>query len=195
LRLGEGEFPSELDRANLGAFLLAFLWAPFHRLWGWFAVFVVLEVLESAVGLSAPGLFGGLLEQPAVMVGFRIVYWAVTVAFALRANRLVWTAERKRTAGATGGSAPRQPSLVSRYAANQRVWTVVGVILLVGTPLSLLIGAVTSVPGAVVDVAVTVGTQAVLLAGLFAYDVVRRAQRQTQSQQGTLPADEGSRRE
>jgi hypothetical protein len=70
---------------------------------------------------------------------------------------------------------------VSRYASNQRVWTLVGLILLVGTPLSLLIGSVSSIPGAAVDVAVTVGTQAVLLAGLFAYDKVRIALRQTQS--------------
>jgi hypothetical protein len=62
LRLGEGEFPPELDRVNFGAFLLAFLWAPFHRLWGWFGVFVVLEALESAMGLSPPRFFGGLVR-------------------------------------------------------------------------------------------------------------------------------------
>lgn len=181
LRLGEGEFPPELDRVNFGAFLLAFLWAPFHRLWGWFGVFVLLEALESAMGLSAPGFFGGVLDQPVVMVGFRIVYWTVTVAFALRANRLVWTEERKRAARTKGESVLRRPSLVSRYASNQRVWALVGLILLVGTPLSLLIGSVNSIPGAVVDVAVTVGTQAVLLAGLFVYDRVRIAHRRTQS--------------
>jgi hypothetical protein len=180
-RLGEGEFPPELDRVNFGAFLLAFLWAPSHRLWGWFGVFVVLEAIESAMGLSAPGFVGGVFEQPGVMVGFRIVYWMVTVAFALRANRLVWTGERKRAARTNGESVPRQASLVSRYASNQRVWTFVGLILFVGTPLSLLIGPVNSVPGAVADVAVTVGTQAILLAGLFVYDRVRIANRQTQS--------------
>jgi hypothetical protein len=180
-RLGEGEFPLGLDRVNFGAFLMAFLWAPFHRLWGWFGVFVVLEALESAMGLSAPGFFGGVFEQPVAMVGFRIVYWTVTVAFALRANRLVWTEERKRAARTKGESVLRRPSLVSRYASSQRVWTLVGLILLVGTPLSLLIGSVNSIPGAVVDVAVTVGTQAVLLAGLFVYDRVRIARRKTQS--------------
>ena len=181
LRLGEGEFPPELDRVNFGAFLLAILWAPVHRLWGWFGVFVVLEALESAMGLSAPGFLGGVLEQPVMLVGFRIVYWTVTVAFALRANRLVWTEQRKRAARTKDRSVPRQPSLVSRYASNQRVWTLVGLILLVGTPLSLLIGSVNSVPGAAVDVAVTVGTQGVLLVGLFVYDRVRIARRQTQS--------------
>ncbi len=179
-RLGEGEFPPELDRVNFGAFLLAFLWAPFHRLWGWFGVFVILEALESAMGFSAPGSLGGLFEQPVVMVGFRIVYWTVTVAFALRANRLVWTEQSKRAARTKGESVPRPPSLASRYASNQRVWTLVGIVLLVGTPLTLLIGSVNSIPGAFVDVAVTVGTQAVLLAGLFAYDRVRIAHRQTQ---------------
>jgi hypothetical protein len=173
-RIGEGEFPPELDRVNYGAFLLAFLWAPVHRLWGWFGVFLVLEALESAMGLSAPGFLGGVFERPAVTVGFRIVYWTVTVAFALRANRLVWTQERKRAARTKGESAPRRPALVSRYASNQRVWALVGLILLVGTPLSLLIGPVSSIPGAVVDVAVTVGAQAVLLAGLFVCDRVRR---------------------
>jgi hypothetical protein len=179
-RLGEGEFPPELDRVNFGAFLLAFLWAPFHRLWGWFGVFVVLEALESAMGFSAPGSLGGLFEQPVVMVGFRIVYWTVTVAFALRANRLVWTEQSKRAARTKGQSVPRRPSLASTYASHQRVWTLVGIVLLVGTPLTLLIGSVNSIPGAFVDVAVTVGTQAVLLAGLFAYDRVRIAHRQTQ---------------
>jgi hypothetical protein len=178
-RLGEGEFPLGLDRVNFGAFLLAFLWAPFHRLWGWFGVFVVLEGLESAMGLSAPGFLGGVFEQPAVVVGFRIVYWTVTVAFALRANRLVWAEARKRAARTEAEPVPRRPSLVSRYCSNQRVWTLTGLILLVGAPLSLLIGSVRSIPGAVVDVAVTVGTQVVLLAGLFVYDRVRIARRQT----------------
>jgi hypothetical protein len=58
-RLGEGEFPPELDTVNFGAFLLGVLWAPFHRLWGWFAVFVVLEVLESVMELSTPRFLGG----------------------------------------------------------------------------------------------------------------------------------------
>jgi hypothetical protein len=144
-------------------------------------VFVVLEALESAMGFSAPGFLGGVLEQPVMLAGFRIVYWTVTVAFALRANRLVWTEQRKRAARTKDRSVPRQPPLVSRYASDQRVWTLVGLILLVGTPLSLLIGSVNSVPGAAVDVAVTVGTQAVLLVGLFVYDRVRIARRQTQN--------------
>jgi hypothetical protein len=180
-RLGEGRFPPELDRVNFGAFLLAFLWAPFHRLWGWFGVFLVLEALESAISLSAPGSIGGVFEQPVVMVGFRIVYWTVTIVFALRANRLVWTHERERAERTKGESVPRRPSLVSRYGSNQRVWTLVGLILLVGTPFSLLIGSVNRIPGAVADVAVTVGTQAVLLAGLFVYDRVRIAHGRTQS--------------
>lgn len=181
LRLGGGEFPPELDRVNFGAFLLAFLWAPFHRLWGWFGVFVLLEALESAMGLSAPGFLGGVFEQPVVTVGFRIVYWTVTVAFALRANRLVWEQERKRVARTTRQSAARPPSLVSRYVSNQRVWTLIGVILLVGMPLSLLIGPVNRISGAVADVAVTVGTQAALLVGLFVYDRVRIAHQHKQS--------------
>jgi hypothetical protein len=176
-RLGEGEFPPRLDRVNFGAFLVAFLWAPFHRLWGWFGVFVLLEVLESAMGLAAPGFLGGVFEQPVVVVGFRIVYWTVTVAFALRANRLVWTEESKRAVRAKGEAVMRRPSLVSSYVSNQRIWTLAGVILLAGAPLSLLVGPVNSVPGAGVDVAVTVGTQVVLLAVLFVYDRVRVARR------------------
>ena len=179
-RLGEGEFPPELDRVNFGAFLLAFIWAPFHRLWGWFGVFAVLEALESAMGLSSPGFLGGALEQPAVVVGFRVVYWSVTVAFALRANRLVWEEERKRAARTEDSAAARRPPLVSRYAANQRIWTLVGLVLLVVTPLSLLIGSVRSVPGAVVDVAVTIGVQATLLVGLWAYDRMRITRRRAQ---------------
>jgi hypothetical protein len=66
---------------------------------------------------------------------------------------------------------------VSKYVSNERVWTLVGLVLLAGTPLSLLIGPVSSIPGAVGDVAVTVGTQAVLLVGLFVYDRVRVARR------------------
>ena len=121
LRLGEGELPRELERVNFGAFLLAVLWAPFHRLWGWFGVFVALEVLESVMGMSRLRFFGGALERPAAMVAFRIVYWTVTVAFALRANRLVWTEERKRALRTKGRSGARRPSLVSKYSSNQRV--------------------------------------------------------------------------
>lgn len=178
-RLGEGDFPPELDRVNFGAFLLAFLWAPFHRLWGWFAAFAALETLESAIGLSTPTFLGGVLRQPVVMAGFRIVYWSVTVVFALRANRLVWAEERRRAARARGGSVPKPPSAVSRYASNERVWALVGVVLLAGAPLSLLIGPVGNSPGNVADVLVTVGTQAVLLAVLFAYDRVRTSRTRT----------------
>jgi hypothetical protein len=174
-RLGEGGFPPALNRVNFGAFLLAFLWAPVHRLWGWFAVFVLLEGLESAMGLSAPGAFGGIFEQPAVTVGFRVVYWAITLVFALRANRLVWEHERTRTAATDGASDVRRSRLVTAYASDQRIWAIVGLILLAVTPLSLLIGSVRSVAGAAGDVAVTVGTQTVLLAGLFVYDRVRLA--------------------
>jgi hypothetical protein len=166
---------------NFGAFLLGFLWAPSHRLWGWFSVFVALEVLESAIGLNARGFLGGVFERPAAMVAFRIVYWTVTVAFALRANRLVWAEERKRAARMKGASAGRLPSPASRYAFNQRVWTGVGLVLLVASPLSLLIGSVSRTPGAVVDVAVTVGTQAILLVGLWVYDRMRITRRPTQS--------------
>jgi hypothetical protein len=133
------------------------------------------------MGLNKPRLLGGALEQPVVMVTFRIVYWTLTVAFALRANRLVWAVERKRAARAKAESVLMRPSLVSRYASNQRVWALVGLVLLIGAPLSLLIGSVSSIPGAVVDVAVTVGTQAILLVGLFVYDRVRIAHRRTQS--------------
>jgi hypothetical protein len=178
LRLGEGEFPPELDRVNFGAFLLGVLWAPFHRLWGWFAVFVVLEALESAMGLSSPRFLGGVFARPVTMVAFRIVYWTVTVAFALRANRLVWTEECKRGARTDGAPVRGRPFLVSRYVSNQRVWTLVGLILLAVTPLSLLVGPVNSIPGAVADVVVTVGTQAILLAGLWLYDRMRIANRQ-----------------
>jgi hypothetical protein len=176
-RLGEGEFPPGLDRVNFGAFLLAFIWAPAHRLWGWFGVFFVLEALESVMGLSTPGFLGGAFERPVVMVAFRIVYWTVTVAFGLRANRLVWAEECKRAARTEGEAGPRRPSLVSRYESNQRVWALVGLILLVGSPLSLLIGSVNSIPGAVADVAATVGAQAVLLVALFVYDKARTSRR------------------
>lgn len=179
LHVGEGEFPVELDRVNFGAFLLAFLWAPAHRLWGWFAVFAALETLESAMGLSAPGFLGGVFERPAVMIGFRVVYWSATVVFALRANRLAWRAQQKLAARATRGGTARRRALVSKYASNQRVWALVGIVLLVGTPLSLLVSSVRSVPGAAQDVAVTVGTQAVLLVGLWLYDRSRVAHIQT----------------
>jgi hypothetical protein len=144
-------------------------------LWGWFAVFVVLEALESAMGLSSPQFLGGVFEQPAAMFAFRVVYWSVTIAFALRANRLVWSAESRRTARTRGGTTPRLPALVSRYVSHQRTWTLAGLILLAAAPLSLLIRSVSSRPGAIADVAVTVGTQAILLVGLFVYDRVRLA--------------------
>jgi len=176
LRLGEGEFPPDLDRVNFGALLLAFIWAPSHGLWGWFGVFAVLEALESVIGLNVR-LLGGAFEQPVAMIAFRIVYWTVTVAFALQANRLVWADERGRAAGAKNGTAPKPGFLVAKYVSNQRVWTWVGLVLLAGAPLSLLIGSVNRIPGAAADVLATFATQAVLLAGLFVYDRMRIARR------------------
>lgn len=178
-RLGEGDFPHGLDRVNLGAFLLAFLWAPFHRLWAWFAVFVVLEALESVLGLSAPGFLGGLLEQPAVVVGFRVVYWTLTVVFALRANRLVWALQRERGSRAAREPGVKRPPLTSSYVSNQRIWALIGLLALVAMPLFLFIGPVKAIPGAVGDVAVTTGVQAILLGALFMYDRVRTARRRT----------------
>ena len=181
--MGEGEFPLELDRVNFGAFLLAVIWAPFHRLWAWFGVFVVLEVLESAMGLGALRFFGGVFEQPAAMVAFRIVYWTVTVVFALRANRLVWTEERKRAARAEGVSPSRSGPPSSRGTPPTSVsWTLVGLILLVATPLSLLIGFGEQQSEAPSSMwLVTVGIQAILLVGLWGYDRLRIAHRQTQA--------------
>lgn len=177
LRLGEGEFPARLDRVNFGAFLLAVLWAPWHRLWGWFAVFVALEILESVVGLTGLTFFPGALAQLVAMTTFRIVYWTVTVAFAMRANRLVWARSGKVVADGDAASNRPRPGSVSTYIAHQRLWTVAGLIGLILAPLSLLIGSVRGIPDAVFDVAVTVGVQAVLLVGLFAYDKMRSAGR------------------
>jgi hypothetical protein len=181
LRLGEGEFPPEVDRVNFGAFLLAVLWAPFHRLWLWFGVFVALEVLEAVMGLSTPRFFDGPLSQLVAMVVFRVVYWTVTVAFALRANRLVWTEEHDRAARAQGESVLKRPATVAKYVSNQRVWAAVGLVALAVAPLSLLIGSAGSSPGVVGDVAATVGTQTILLAGLFVHDRLRIARRQPRS--------------
>jgi hypothetical protein len=177
LRLGEGDFPPELDRVNFGAFLLGVLWAPWHRLWGWFGAFVALEILESVIGLTMLRFLGGALVQLVAMVTFRIVYWTVTVAFALRANRLVWTEERKRAARPRGPAVPRRPARVAEYLAAQRIWTVAGLIILAGTPLLLLVGSISGSSGVVVA---TVGTQTILLAPLFAYDKMRVARRSAQ---------------
>lgn len=166
LHLGEGDFPPQLDRVNYGAFLLSFLWAPAHRLWGWFAVFVALEALESAIGFNAP-ILGGVFEQPLALLAFRIVYWAITLWFALQANRLAWSVARKRA------ESSRPTPTLARYAAHQRAWTVAGIVLLAAAPLSLLVESVRTMPGAVGDVVATVAAQAVLLAALFVYDRVR----------------------
>ena len=174
LRLGDGALPRELDHANYGAFLLAVLWAPIHRLWGWFAVFVALEALESVIGLNA-NFLGGVFEQPLGMVVFRTIYWGLTVAFALQANRLVWAEHGRRAVRAPEGARPRP--LTARYVGNQRIWTIVGVGLLVAGPLSLLVPAVGGLPGALGDVVTTTGAQVILLVALFAWNRVRARRR------------------
>lgn len=175
-RLGEGELPQELDRVNYGAFLLAVLWAPWHGLWGWFGLFVAMEVLESIIGLTGLRFLGGPLARSVAMNAFRLAYWWVTVAFALRANRLVW--ERRRAAVAAGaGRGRRPPALVSRYLSNQRIWTVVGLVGLAATPLSLLVPSLASSPDAVTDVVVTGGVQVALLVALFVHDRLLAARR------------------
>lgn len=169
LRLGEGEFPAELDRVNFGAFLLGVLWAPWHRLWGWFAVLVAMEILESVVGLTMLRFLGGMVAQIIGMVVFRIGYWTVMVVFGLRANRLVWNAEERRVARA-GGSPSRRPALITKYVAAERVWAVVGLVLLALAPLSLLFGFPGSRSDVMFDVVSTIGTQIILMIALFVYD-------------------------
>ena len=181
LHLGEGEFPDALDRVNFGAFLLSALWAPWHGLWGWFLVFVALEILESIVGLTHLRFVSGTAAQLAVMVAFRVVYWTVTIAFALRANRLVWARACKRAVRSGSASELHRPAPVVSYVSGQRVWAVAGLVLLAASPLSLLVGGIGNRPGALVDVATTAGTQAVLLGAMFVYDRMRMVRRLLQS--------------
>ncbi len=171
--LGEGDLPAQLSGPNFGAFLLAVLWAPVHGLWGWFAVFVALEGLESFLGLTHARFLGVGFPPLVAMTVFRIVYWTATLVFALRADRLVWSRRRRQaTRVSEPGRAPK-PITVATYVAHRRIWTAVGLIGVAIGLVSLAFFRVDSATAA--DILVTTGTQAVLLVALFVYDRTRRA--------------------
>ena len=108
---GEGiDFPPELDRFNLAAFALPWVWYFANGLWQLGVLFVVGPVL---VGAVATAIFFGHVHGLAYFVTLwliRDVGWVVLSAVvAWRANRLAWI----RGAHSRG---------VESYVAAQRRW-------------------------------------------------------------------------
>jgi hypothetical protein len=172
-RVGEGQIPDELDRLNVGAFLLAPFWSLGYRIWPWFLVLVVLFVVNTATGLTALAVFGRgneiVLVRQALFSALTVILDAV---FAFRANRLYWQRENHRI---YSEPAPAAPALVSKYVSDQRIWLYVGLGLLA----FVLVLTVTEHSGQsrltyLVQESSYVAIQLVVLGGAYAWDRLRR---------------------
>jgi hypothetical protein len=124
-RIGEGDFPAELDRVNWGAVLWGPIWALSHRLWSWVLI-LSLATLLTAVLLTAVLVLSGLHDVlPVRLAALSLsaaLYWCVVAFFGLRANRLVWERESRVTLARADQPLPHSSASLTRYVEVQRGW-------------------------------------------------------------------------
>lgn len=106
--------PEEAKRWNWGAFFIGLFWAPAHKLWGWFAVLLVLNLLINL-----------LASFPPIMLVAGLIELLVSIYLGLRGGRLAWS--RRRFDG------------VEHFCQVQRIWGWVGLVYFVIAMGSLLV--------------------------------------------------------
>lgn len=166
-RVGEGVLPARLDRLNVGAFLLAGLWALIYGTWPWFFVFLGVAVFNLSVSLFISRIFGlGLLTSAVRQTVLQGVSLTLAAVFSLRANRLAWEKENRRI---YTQEVPRAPDLVVKFERDQRNWAVGGFIVLAYvTLLPFVLGARSA--RALVLQGLFAAVQLGVLGGLYLWD-------------------------
>lgn len=126
-RIGEGVIPERLNRLNVGAFLLAPLWALMHGIWPWFFAFLGVVGFNVVGWFAVSGLLGGsLVARILWQVVGQGLGLALSGTFAFRANRLVWEEEHRRI---YSQPSPQAPDLVTKFERDQRNWLIGGFVL------------------------------------------------------------------
>jgi len=178
-RLGDGEFPSSLDRLNWAAVLWGGYWALVYGAWPWLLGLVALTVVDLIVYyrlVSIPDV------SPVLAVGIvvveRVVWLAVVISLGYRANRLVWESERARVARQSDQSVPRLAQPVTRYEAAQVTWAWIG---LACTALAIIVNVADARTGRRELIVAVYATMAVGLIALFAYERIRSSRPRAQS--------------
>lgn len=133
-KVGDGDFPAELDRFNWGAYLLPVVWGAVYGVWPLIGAWG-LALLSS---MFLYGLVPAVNEVPEVRgfimasIGVSMVVSAVRLWAGYRANRLMWkrnviVAQLSETLSA------RRPTL-QRFEERQIMWARIGwIVLIAGT--------------------------------------------------------------
>jgi tetratricopeptide (TPR) repeat protein len=119
--------PAEAMKWNWGAFLLSLFWTPAHNLWGWFVVFLVLEVVLSLAPLALVGRRAGPIVLMVALTGMDL---AASIYLGINGGRLAW--------------ARRRFSSVEDFIGVQRIWAWVGLAYLL---VCALMGVILAVIG------------------------------------------------
>lgn len=129
-RMGEGNPPAELDRLNWSTVMWGGLWFIVYGAWRWFLIVTVWIVVGVAAALFVDRA-AGPESAPALVLAvvWQLVWYAIVIAAAYRANRHVWTRERKRFERAADQPVPRGAMLVAQYLKSQKQWAQFGLVL------------------------------------------------------------------
>lgn len=131
-RFGDGPLPLELDRFNLGAFLLAPFWTIANGLWrivgiglGLFVLNLVcmwFGLVRAPVGVPASRVYVAMIGNGV----FALAFGVLSLYVGKRGNRRAWRAE---TASIATGL-PVRVMTVDRFVRKQSTWLRVGVALI-----------------------------------------------------------------
>ena len=174
--LGDGDFPDDMDRMNWGAALFDWLWALAHGAWGWVAVLTV-------VGIASRVLFAyfylapigrSVLAASIAAAVSELVFWGLSGALGMRANRIAWQHAQQRVAISDVGTR----TSVESYQQSQRIWFLLG-----GALTALGYGAswlrvATEFPDRLVPTIVGTATAVVVLLTLWLWDRARTDSRE-----------------
>ncbi len=126
LDFGVGDFPSNLDRFNWGAFLLPLPWGVGFGAW----TVVLLWMLMTTVPLTFAMIVGSFGEDALAanlllvsLVG-EVISGGIRLWIGASATRMLWAREQQRLK-VVEGAKPRFG--VSSYLARQAIWTRVGI--------------------------------------------------------------------
>ncbi len=128
--------------------------------------------MNITTGIAALAVFG---RGHDIVVARQALFWVVALileaVFALRANRLYWQREHNRI---YSQAAPAAPTLVTKYASDQKVWLYFGFALPGFIVVASIIGIGREGLASVVQQLTYVAIQFLVLGAAYAWDRLRR---------------------
>ena len=177
--MGEGEMPARLDSLNWNTVVWGGLWVLVYGAWPWVAILFGVGLSNILAGVYLSRLGVSLMVAMGAEIASMVIWYALLVMFAYRANRTVWERERHRVAREGDNSVARPAISVDSYVATQRKWFLIGLAYLAFSEVVRVVDArtavlrITSLAGAAIIV--------VTLLGLFAYERLRSGRPAPQS--------------